>query len=60
LETVPAATPVNRNRPSMKRKTFPLCFDYTDTSAAIENAEQVEELVPIRLDMEVDGQKLRD
>ncbi len=26
----------------------------------MENAQQVEDLVPIRLDMEIDGQKLRD
>ena len=38
-----------------------LCsFDYMDTSSALENAQQTEDLVPIRLDMEIDGQKLRD
>ena len=26
----------------------------------MENAQQVEDLVPIRLDIEIDGQKLRD
>jgi hypothetical protein len=35
-------------------------FDYTDTSSAIENSQQAEDLVPIRLDMEIEGQKLRD
>jgi SWI/SNF-related matrix-associated actin-dependent regulator of chromatin subfamily B protein 1 len=35
-------------------------FDYTDTSTALENAQQSEDLVPIRLDMEIEGQKLRD
>lgn len=35
-------------------------FDYTDASAAIDNAQQSEDLVPIRLDMEIEGQKLRD
>ncbi len=35
-------------------------FDYTDTSSALENAQQNEDLVPIRLDMEIEGQKLRD
>jgi SWI/SNF-related matrix-associated actin-dependent regulator of chromatin subfamily B protein 1 len=31
-----------------------------NTSDALENAQQIEDLVPIRLDMEIDGQKLRD
>ena len=37
-------------------------FSYDDTNPeAIQmNAEQPEDLVPIRLDMEFDGQKLRD
>ncbi|CAF0852465.1 unnamed protein product [Didymodactylos carnosus] len=60
LDAVPTATPINRNRIANKKKTFPLCFDYTDTSSALENAQQSEDLVPIRLDMEVEGQKLRD
>jgi len=60
LDAVPSATPINRNRTIIKKKTFPLCFDYTNTSAALENAQQIEDLVPIRLDMEIDGQKLRD
>lgn len=60
LDAVPAPTPINRNRTTTKKKTFPLCFDYTDASAAIDNAQQSEDLVPIRLDMEIEGQKLRD
>lgn len=35
-------------------------FDDTDPSTIAENASQVELLVPIRLDMEIEGQKLRD
>lgn len=35
-------------------------FDDTDPSANLENAAQQEMLVPIRLDMEIEGQKLRD
>lgn len=35
-------------------------FDHVNASAALENAQQIEDLVPIRLDMEIDGQKLRD
>ena len=43
-----------------KVRTFPLCFDDTDPSAVHENASQPEVLVPIRLDMDIEGQKLRD
>ena len=43
-----------------KVRTFPLCFDDTDPSAVHENATQPEVLVPIRLDMDIEGQKLRD
>jgi SWI/SNF-related matrix-associated actin-dependent regulator of chromatin subfamily B protein 1 len=41
---------------------FSFCssFDHMNASAAMENAQQIEDLVPIRLDMEIDGQKLRD
>lgn len=35
-------------------------FDHTEASAALDNADKSEDLVPIRLDMEVEGQKLRD
>lgn len=41
-------------------RTFPLCFDDTDPQVNMENADQSEVLVPIRLDMEIEGQKLRD
>ncbi|KAK3916574.1 SWI/SNF-related matrix-associated actin-dependent regulator of chromatin subfamily B member 1-A [Frankliniella fusca] len=61
LDAVPQATPINRNRVNLKKiRTFPLCFDDTDPSAIQENASQMETLVPIRLDMEIEGQKLRD
>lgn len=43
-----------------KTNNFNFSFDYTDPAAAIENAQQNEDLVPIRLDMEIEGQKLRD
>lgn len=39
---------------------FFLSFDDHDPAVIHENAAQVEALVPIRLDMEIDGQKLRD
>lgn len=61
LDAVPQATPINRNRVASKKvRTFPLCFDDMDCNANMENAAQSELLVPIRLDMEIEGQKLRD
>ena len=43
-----------------KVRTFPFCFDDTDPGAQHDNASQNEVLVPIRLDMDIEGQKLRD
>jgi SWI/SNF-related matrix-associated actin-dependent regulator of chromatin subfamily B protein 1 len=61
LDAVPQATPINRNRVAAKKvRTFPLCFDDTDPELNSQNASQGELLVPIRLDMEIEGQKLRD
>lgn len=61
LDAVPQATPINRNRVQNKKvRTFPVCFDDTDPTPNVENASQPECLVPIRLDMEIEGQKLRD
>jgi len=44
----------------MKVRTFPLCFDDTDPIEVHDNASQTEVLIPIRLDMDIEGQKLRD
>jgi len=61
LDAVPQATPINRNRVVHKKiRTFPLCFDDTDPATVHENAHQNECLVPVRLDMDIEGQKLRD
>ncbi|XP_076849013.1 SWI/SNF-related matrix-associated actin-dependent regulator of chromatin subfamily B member 1-A isoform X3 [Brachyhypopomus gauderio] len=61
LDAVPCSTTINRNRLGRdKKRTFPLCFDDHDPAVIHENACQSEILVPIRLDMEIDGQKLRD
>ncbi|XP_013380406.1 SWI/SNF-related matrix-associated actin-dependent regulator of chromatin subfamily B member 1 [Lingula anatina] len=61
LDAVPSSTPINRNRLGrLKVRTFPMCLDETDPGLVHENANQPEVLVPIRLDMEFDGQKLRD
>lgn len=61
LDAVPCATPISHVPKSQKRiRTFPFCYDDRDPYVNYENAEQSEVLVPIRLDMEVDGQKVRD
>eukprot|EP00794_Sanderia_malayensis_P014295 gene14295-15782_t len=61
LDAVPAATPVNRSRFGTKRvKSFPTCYDDHDMAAVHKAATLPEELIPIRLDIEIDGQKLRD
>ncbi|WAR03151.1 SNF5-like protein [Mya arenaria] len=61
LDAVPCSTPINRNRIGKpKVRTFPLCYDDSDPSQIHENSTQPENLVPIRLDMEYEGQKLRD
>ncbi|XP_060561098.1 SWI/SNF-related matrix-associated actin-dependent regulator of chromatin subfamily B member 1-like isoform X3 [Ruditapes philippinarum] len=61
LDAVPCSTPINRNRLGKpKVRTFPTCYDDSDPSQNHENANQLENLVPIRLDMEYEGQKLRD
>ncbi|CDW57875.1 SWI:SNF matrix associated [Trichuris trichiura] len=61
LDAVPCSTPVAPNRQGHKKlRTYPVCYDDTDAEALVENANQPEVLVPIRLDMEIDGYKLRD
>ncbi len=61
LDAVPQPTPINRNRVIHKKvRSFPLCFDDTDPASAHDNATVQEQLVPIRLDMDIEGQKLRD
>ncbi|KAL5017311.1 hypothetical protein ScPMuIL_006900 [Solemya velum] len=61
LDAVPCSTPINRNRlGKAKVRTFPLCFDDADPSQVHENGANFEQLIPIRLDMEFEGQKLRD
>ncbi|KAL7053555.1 hypothetical protein AAHC03_026410 [Spirometra sp. Aus1] len=63
LDSVPCPTPIGRSRPhkqSSKVSNFPICLDDSDPVAYHENAIQPEHLVPIRLDIEFDGVKLRD
>ncbi|CAI5444366.1 unnamed protein product [Caenorhabditis angaria] len=61
LESVPCSCPISQGRGRIKNKE--LVFSAEDLEMAqkvMENAEQPEDLVPIRLDMELDGHKLRD
>ncbi|XP_077971154.1 SWI/SNF-related matrix-associated actin-dependent regulator of chromatin subfamily B member 1-A-like isoform X2 [Styela clava] len=61
LDAVPCATPISHVPKSQKKiRTFPFCYDDRDPTLINSNAQQPEVLIPIRLDMEVDGQKLRD
>lgn len=50
------------NRGALTDSCCPYAFSFDDHDPAVihENASQPEVLVPIRLDMEIDGQKLRD
>lgn len=60
MDAVPSSTSINRNRMNPKKRTFPLCFDDSDQKAVAENAKQPDLLVPIRIDLEMEGQKIRD
>ncbi len=61
LDAVPCSTPISRSRISHKKvRTFPLLYDDLDPALIHENATQSEVLVPVRLDMEIEGHKLRD
>lgn len=61
LDAVPCSTPVCRSRLSHKKvRTFPLVYDDLDSASISDNASHTEVLIPIRLDMEIEGHKLRD
>lgn len=59
LDAVPCSTPIARSA-HKKTRTFPLLYDDLDPAQIHENSMQPEILVPVRLDMEIDGHKLRD
>jgi len=59
LDAVPCSTPINRNKIGKNKARYEF-FDDADPALMQENASQKEVLVPIRLDMEIEGQKLRD
>lgn len=61
LDAVPCSTPISRSRICHKKvRTFPLLYDDLDPSTNHENGSQPDVLVPVRLDMEIEGHKLRD
>ena len=44
----------------INENVFFFSFDDSDPAQIHDNSNQPEQLIPIRLDMEIDGQKLRD
>ncbi|KAE9417013.1 hypothetical protein Angca_007767, partial [Angiostrongylus cantonensis] len=61
LESVPCSCPLAHARGRVKpRELAYSAEDLEQAKRVAENGEQPEELVPIRLDMELDGVKLRD
>ena len=56
MDAVPCSTPVAHIQKSRKKiRSFPLINGESEEKI-IENAKQSDELVPIRLDMEIEGQ----
>ncbi|OAF71280.1 SWI/SNF-related matrix-associated actin-dependent regulator of chromatin subfamily B member 1, partial [Intoshia linei] len=61
LDAIPSHTAIVRQKINQNRlRSFPLCFDDLNYKELINNAKNKNELIPIRLDMEIEGQKLRD
>src|SRR5207237_572119 len=60
LDPVPEATKINRSKFVKKGRLFPFCFDDLDPNTVHANAAQTEVLVPIRIDLDLEGQKVRD
>jgi len=61
LESVPCSTPIAHGRGHPKSREYAYVADDLDNyKRVLENAQQSNELVPIRLDMELDNIKLRD
>lgn len=61
LDAVPCASPISRCKTNTKRvKSFPTCYDDKNPAGMYEAATLPEVLVPIRLDIDIEGQKLRD
>ncbi|CAB3403365.1 unnamed protein product [Caenorhabditis bovis] len=61
LESVPCSCPIAHARGRIKHRELVYSAEDLEMSKrVIENAEEPEDLVPIRLDMELEGVKLRD
>uniref|UniRef100_A0A914EA16 Uncharacterized protein n=1 Tax=Acrobeloides nanus TaxID=290746 RepID=A0A914EA16_9BILA len=61
LESVPCSTPAAHARGHLKTREYAYVADDIEMyKRVLENAEQNADLVPIRLDMEIDSIKLRD
>ncbi|VDN53888.1 unnamed protein product [Dracunculus medinensis] len=61
LESVPCSTPIAHARGHFKARELVWSPDEQEMyKYVLENAEQSEDLIPIRLDMELEGIKLRD
>lgn len=63
LKPVSQPTLINRNfneGRSKEGRVFKLCIDDADPALVLKNANQIENLVPINLDMDIDGKKLKD
>lgn len=61
LESVPCSCPISHARGRVKPRELAYSAEDIELSVKVaENAEDSEDLVPIRLDMELDGIKLRD
>lgn len=63
LDAVPCSTAIAKNPARLQNKrvrTFPMIYDDLDPAALHQISNVSELLVPIRLDMEIEGHKLRD
>jgi SWI/SNF-related matrix-associated actin-dependent regulator of chromatin subfamily B protein 1 len=61
LDAVPSATPIGHHRLGSKKiKSFPTFYDDKNPAALYSAAAVPELIVPIRLDIDIEGQKLRD
>lgn len=63
LDAVPCSTPIGKHPGRLQNKrvrTFPTIYDDLDPASLHQLSNVSENLVPIRLDMEIEGHKLRD
>uniref|UniRef100_A0A7E4VAI5 SWI/SNF-related matrix-associated actin-dependent regulator of chromatin subfamily B member 1 n=1 Tax=Panagrellus redivivus TaxID=6233 RepID=A0A7E4VAI5_PANRE len=61
LESIPCSMPASGGHGKIRQREHIYSMDtVTHADALIKNARQPEELVPIRLDMDIDGHRLRD